>query len=135
MALGAQLPVRLEADIEARLESIAESTGTTKSSLIRLLATTFVQQCVAPDGSVTLPPNWSDLLKPRDERSVTSYGANRPRHLALKEKAEKLTVPANAVNYQLEAASTGDASKSGISELVEASLRHLKRRAKGGRSK
>ena len=64
------MPVRFEDEIEARLERAAVKTGTTKSALIRMLATTFVTQCVGPDGRVTLPPNWKELLSPRDNRSV-----------------------------------------------------------------
>ena len=37
MAYGAQLPVRLEPEVEERLESIARDIGTSKSALIRLL--------------------------------------------------------------------------------------------------
>jgi hypothetical protein len=70
VALGAQLPVRLEDDVDKRLEKIATNAGTSKSALIRLLAKTFVEQVVQPDGSVNLPPNWRELLKPADGRST-----------------------------------------------------------------
>ena len=69
MALGAQLPVRLELDVEKRLEEIAKKTGTSKSSLIRLLAKTFVDHVVSADGTISLPPNWSELLPTADGRS------------------------------------------------------------------
>jgi hypothetical protein len=47
----------------------AKLTGTTKSSLIRLLARKFVENCVKADGSVNLPPDWEELVKPSDGRS------------------------------------------------------------------
>jgi predicted DNA-binding protein len=62
MTLGSQLPIRLEPDLDKRLQAIAERTGTSKSALIRLLAQTFVDRAVRPDGSVQLPPDWDDLL-------------------------------------------------------------------------
>lgn len=69
MALGSQLPIRLDPSIDARLQAAAEQAGTSKSALIRMLAKTFVDQCVEPNGRVTLPPNWHDLLPARDARS------------------------------------------------------------------
>lgn len=70
MALGKQLPIRLEADVEARLEAAAAKNGTTKSALIRLLAKTFVDQVIGADGGVTLPPRWSSLLPSADGRAA-----------------------------------------------------------------
>ena len=72
MAFGAQLPVRLEPEIQERLELIAPATGTSKSALIRHLAKTFVQHVVDNRGRVRLPPNWSELvgLPAADKRSV-----------------------------------------------------------------
>src|SRR4051812_46657754 len=69
MPLGAQLPVRLEIDVEERLEAIASTAGTTKSALIRLLAKTFVDHVVDSRGKVTLPPNWQELLPRSDART------------------------------------------------------------------
>lgn len=69
MALGAQLPVRLDLDDESRLESIAKRTGTTKSALIRMLCKRFVDTCIEPDGSVKLPANIVAMLEDRDARS------------------------------------------------------------------
>lgn len=71
MALGAQLPVRLDPESEKRLERAAKLAGTTKSAIIRLLVDTFVRQVVAEDGQVTLPPNWAELLGERDARAGT----------------------------------------------------------------
>lgn len=70
MALGSQLPIRLDPDTEKRIEAAAEQAGTTKSAMIRMLAKTFVDQCVQAGGKVTLPPNWHDLLPGRDGRST-----------------------------------------------------------------
>lgn len=69
MALGSQLPIRLEQTIDDRLTAAALKTGTSKSALIRLLATTFVEQCIDESGRVTLPPDWDALLSERDRRS------------------------------------------------------------------
>jgi hypothetical protein len=71
MALGAQLPIRLEPDIESRLEQAAARLGTTKSALLRLLAKTFVEQMVGDDGSVKLPPEWKNMLPAADRRSTS----------------------------------------------------------------
>lgn len=68
MAFGKQLPIRLEIDVEKRLEAAAARSGTTKSALIRLLAKTFVDQVVTPSG-INLPPNWSRLLPEGDGRA------------------------------------------------------------------
>lgn len=135
------IPVRIPREFLSRIDAAAERLGTNRSALMVFCIKSFVAD-FEEKGFAILPLNWEEILKSQDGRTAesrsvaqTGYGANPPQRLALKEKAEKLTVPANAVNCQLEGASTGDASKSGISELVEASLRHLKRRAKGGRSK
>ena len=71
VALGAQLPVRLDPDTDSRLESIAQRTGTTKSALIRMLAKRFVETCILPDGSVVFPPSIQAMLNERDSRSDT----------------------------------------------------------------
>lgn len=73
MPLGAQLPVRLDSQVEVSLEAIAERIGTTKSSIIRLLTKTFVDSVAEAGGSVQLPPKWGqwfDRLPPSDRRSV-----------------------------------------------------------------
>jgi hypothetical protein len=62
MALGAQLPVRLDPAVEERLEAIARAIETSKSALLRLLVRTFVEQAMDERGRVSLPPDWSELL-------------------------------------------------------------------------
>ena len=84
MAYGAQLPIRLEKSVEDRLNVIAIKSGTTKSALIRLLASTFVDEFAGSDGSVTLPPNWSRLLPKADARS-NSGGGNASKGVAAAE--------------------------------------------------
>lgn len=69
MRLGAQLPVRLEQSVDLRLQAAASKAGTTKSALIRMLAKSFVDQCVTESGRVILPPNWHDLLPQSDGRA------------------------------------------------------------------
>ena len=80
MAFGAQLPVRLEPEIEERLESVARDIGTSKSALIRLLAKTFVEHVVDNRGRVHLPPDWSELLglPAADKRSIESRPGRPP---------------------------------------------------------
>lgn len=77
MALGTQLPIRLEPAVDARLQAAAEQAGTSKSALIRMLAKTFVDQCISPSGQVTLPPNWHQLLPERDGRSSSKGTGHR----------------------------------------------------------
>ena len=77
MALGSQLPVRLEPEVEEKLERVAARIGTSKSALIRLLARSFVEQMVKPDGTVELPPQWAAILPPADKRSPATQPVPR----------------------------------------------------------
>lgn len=70
MALGSQLPIRLDAETDRRLQSAAENLGTSKSALIRLLAKTFCDQVIQEDGSIAMPLNWDKLLPRSDNRSA-----------------------------------------------------------------
>lgn len=70
MALGSQLPIRLDAETDRRLQSAAENLGTSKSALIRLLAKTFCDQVIQEDGSIAMPLNWDKLLPKSDNRSA-----------------------------------------------------------------
>ncbi len=79
MALGKQLPIRLDEHTERRLEAAAQKAGTTKSAIIRLLAQSFVEQVVKA-GQVILPPNWSDLLPKADERAAAVRRGETFRH-------------------------------------------------------
>jgi hypothetical protein len=63
MSLGAQLPIRLDPDVQEKFEAIARQVGTSKSALLRLLARTFVEQVVDAEGRVHLPPDWNELLR------------------------------------------------------------------------
>ena len=80
MALGKQLPIRLEPDVETRLEAAAVKAGSTKSAIIRLLAKTFVDQVIGRDGAVNLPPRWQDLLPAADARSAKNVRSKKERH-------------------------------------------------------
>ena len=77
MALGKQLPIRLDKQTDTRLEAAAQRAGTSKSGLLRMLAQTFVDQVVGAGGIVTLPPNWSTLLPSADQRSASHRDAIR----------------------------------------------------------
>ncbi|MCW5557714.1 MAG: ribbon-helix-helix protein, CopG family, partial [Verrucomicrobiae bacterium] len=67
--LGSQLPIRLDLETDRRLMKAAKDLQTSKSALIRLLAKTFCDQVIQPDGSVLMPPNWRELLPRADGRS------------------------------------------------------------------
>lgn len=69
MAYGSKMLIRLDCEIERKLEDCASHLGTSKSALLRLLAKTFVEQVVEPDGSANLPPKWKELLRPADGRT------------------------------------------------------------------
>jgi len=69
MSFSSQLPLRLDKETDVRLGRLAKSIGTTKSGIIRMLAQTFVEQCIDKHGRVTLPPDWQRHLPERDERS------------------------------------------------------------------
>lgn len=69
MPMGSQLPVRLDEETSLRLDRIASESGTTKSSLIRLLAKSFTDHCLK-EGRVVLPMNWKELLKAPDGRTL-----------------------------------------------------------------
>ena len=69
MALGPQLPIRLTETQDSRLTAVASKTGASKSSLVRLLIDTFLEQCVQQDGTVQLPPDWQAMMAPADARS------------------------------------------------------------------
>jgi hypothetical protein len=62
MALGAQLPIRLDPEVQEKFEAVARQIGTSKSALLRLLAKSFVEQVVDAEGVVHLPPDWKELL-------------------------------------------------------------------------
>lgn len=99
MALGKQLPVRLDPAVEQRLESAARRAGTTKSAIIRLLAQTFVDQVVGPGGIVSLPPSWSRLLSGSDGRSRPADAIKLNCSLDDAPSAEPLP-PRKSVNYE-----------------------------------
>lgn len=89
MALGKPLPVRIDTDVDQRLEEIAKNAGSTKSALIRLLIDTFSKHCVDAQGTVTLPPNWKDILAKSDGRSGGPYVLTAAAHDALGEADKK----------------------------------------------
>ncbi|HXP63068.1 MAG TPA: hypothetical protein VN829_21385 [Dongiaceae bacterium] len=95
MAFGAQLPVRLEPEIEERLESIARDIGTSKSALIRLLVSTFVKHVVDQRGRVRLPPDWSELLGQLPAADKRSVEARSGRVLARHSRAPAPPAPSS----------------------------------------
>lgn len=95
MSLGAQLPVRLPPDVEERIQKVAIRLGTTKSSLIRMLAKTFVEQVVDAEGHVQLPPKWRKLLEAADGRA--SYAMSETQAAA--KPAAQSSKPGKPVSY------------------------------------
>ena len=93
MALGKQLPIRLDAVTEARLQKASELIGTTKSGLLRFLADTFTAQLVTSDGAVSMPPNWRELLPERDGRIKIDM-LNEPKAI------DPEPLPQQPVNYK-----------------------------------
>lgn len=63
MKKEAALPIRLTTDEKKQLIKIAEETGLTVSSIVRLLVTCFVGAYAETGGKVTLPLDWQVLLK------------------------------------------------------------------------
>ena len=68
MAKEAAVNVRLDNEVDAELESVAATIGTTKSSLIRMLTRTFVEQTRGRD--FNLPVKWLQILEPPDRRTA-----------------------------------------------------------------
>jgi hypothetical protein len=95
MALGAQLPVRLEPEVEERLELTAREIGTSKSALIRLLVRTFVGHVVDHRGRVRLPPDWSELLGRLPAADKRSVEARAGRGLAGRSRAPAPQAPSS----------------------------------------
>lgn len=112
MALGAQLPIRLDREVEERLELLARQAGTTKSALVRLLVSTFVAQATGAGGRVQLPPDWAELLG-------ALPAADRRSHPAPRRARAVPAVPAAS-------SGTGDAAAKLVKQHVPAA------RARGG---
>lgn len=56
------LPVRLTEEEKFQMAKIAEETGLTSSTLIRLLISSLVQHYKANNNSLTLPLRWETLI-------------------------------------------------------------------------
>jgi predicted DNA-binding protein len=113
MAYGKQLPIRLDPETEARLDAAAASTGTSKSALIRLLAKSFVEQCVSESGAVTLPPDWHALLPQRDGRTHRYSGA-----MVQEVRGDNNTVSQKKKSTSTTTARTGGGAKKARSKKV-----------------
>ncbi len=59
---GTALPVRLTEDEKAQIAKIAEDTGLTSSTIIRLLISSLVKHYRENDNSLTLPLRWEKLI-------------------------------------------------------------------------
>jgi hypothetical protein len=106
----------LTAEQERRLKAVAARIGSSKSAIIRLLIDTFLDQCVRPDGSVILPPNWKDLLPPADLRSGGCGPARpSPSLMRLNEATEQAApaIPARSGSISYKAALARDRKTKG----------------------
>ena len=71
MAESPAIPVRLPQDILDRLDAVAERIGSNRSSVIRVCIQSFVEE-FERKGKIMLPPNWADLLREFDNRTIAS---------------------------------------------------------------
>lgn len=60
---GSALPVRLTQDEKDNLSLIAEETGLTSSTLIRLLISSLVRHYKSNNNHLTLPLEWKRLMQ------------------------------------------------------------------------
>ena len=107
MALGSQLPVRLEPEVEEKLERVAARIGTSKSALIRLLARTFVEQMVksATQPASTVQEYSELLLKAARKEKAKTRKQEQERLRPLAEKLEQMKERRLKMEAQLKAAS------------------------------
>ena len=71
---GSALPVRLTADEKAQMAKIAEETGLTSSTLIRLLISSLVSHYRENKNHLTLPLKWRNLVATDAKRCVGGGG-------------------------------------------------------------
>lgn len=64
---GSALPVRLTEDEKALMAKIAEDTGLTSSTLIRLLIGALVTYYRKNNNSITLPLKWKELIAEKQD--------------------------------------------------------------------
>ena len=62
------IPVRLDDDLIARLDLIAKRIGTTRSSVIRMLVSSWVES-FERDGASALPMDWEAVMLQLDGRT------------------------------------------------------------------
>ncbi len=63
------IPVRLDDALIARLDRIADRIGTNRSSVIRMLVSSWVDS-FERSGTAALPMNWEDLMADLDGRTT-----------------------------------------------------------------
>lgn len=67
---GSALPVRLTEEEKVQVATIAEETGLTSSTLIRLLIDSLVTHYRENNNSITLPLRWKKLIAESNEGGV-----------------------------------------------------------------
>ena len=60
MSKNASIPVRLEPDLEKRVDSLCERLRLSKSAVIRMLLEEFVSHCDRHGGRIVMPPSFKD---------------------------------------------------------------------------
>ena len=67
---GSALPVRLTEEEKVQVATIAEETGLTSSTLVRLLISSLVTHYRENNNSITLPLRWEKLIAESNEGGV-----------------------------------------------------------------
>lgn len=65
---GSALPVRLTEEEKVQVATIAEETGLTSSTIVRLLISSLVTHYRENNNSITLPLRWEKLIKEGNEK-------------------------------------------------------------------
>lgn len=65
------IPVRLGDEVIARLDAAANRIGSNRAALIRLCLSTFLDYFERRGGIAALPPDWSELFREQDGRTLS----------------------------------------------------------------
>lgn len=74
------MPVRLDTDLSRRLDRAAARLGLTKSTLIRVLVKSFVDQLEANGGKITFPLRWQEQGRDIPASSLRYVAEAKPRY-------------------------------------------------------
>ncbi len=79
MRKEAALPIRLDAETKVALNKIAETTGLSVSSLVRMLVKSFVEEYDRSGGTVRIPPQWQRKPEPLAYRPARKTKTSLPK--------------------------------------------------------